>query len=184
MKNILCSLSVLLILISCREPQARRPVSVKTGTTFIQESIDRNKQLLAFEEEQIRTIIERDTVHTYISSPNGYSYYYNIKNESANYYPKTDDVIKLSYEIRTIDDTIIYAKEDVGEQTIKVDKVELFPGLRTAVKLIKEGETMTFVFPSALAHGYHGDNNKIGTNVPIICTVTLLDIVEIAEGTN
>lgn len=184
MKKILFSLSIFLILISCREPQARRPVSVKTGTTFIQESINRNKQLLAFEEEQIRTLIEKDTVHTYISSPNGYSYYYNTKNETASYYPKTDDVIKLSYEVKSIDNTLIYSKEDIGEQTIKVDKVELFPGLRTAIKLIKEGETMTFIFPSALAHGYHGDNDRIGTNIPIICTVTLLDIIETAGTTN
>jgi len=181
MKKILFSVSIILTLISCREPQARKPVSVRTGTTFIQKSIDRNKQLLAFEEEQIRSIIEKDTLNNYISSPNGYSYYYNTKSKNENYTPKTDDIIKLSYSIKDIKNDIIYTKEDIGQQTIKVDKVELFPGLRTAIKLIKEGETMTFIFPSALAHGYHGDNNKIGTNIPVICTITLDEIIEKAN---
>jgi FKBP-type peptidyl-prolyl cis-trans isomerase len=57
-----------------------------------------------------------------------------------------------------------------------VDKQELFMGLRDAVKLLKEGERATFLFPSSLAFGYHGDNNKIGTNVPLKSTVTLLKI--------
>lgn len=180
MNKLLFSLITCILLISCSEPQARRPESVKSGT-FIQQSVDRSKQLLAFEEEQIQSIIAKDTLHTYITSPNGYWYYYNQKNETTSYYPKTDDVIKLSYDIRNIDNTVIYSKKDIGEQTIKVDKTELFPGLRTAVKLINTGETMTFLFPSAMGHGYHGDDDRIGTNIPLISTVTLLDIIEISK---
>ena len=37
-------------------------------------------------------------------------------------------------------------------------------------------EKVTFIFPSHMAFGYHGDNKKIGTNEPLICTVTLNDI--------
>ena len=35
---------------------------------------------------------------------------------------------------------------------------------------------VTFLFPSHMAYGYHGDDRRIGTNEPIICTVTLNDI--------
>ena len=41
---------------------------------------------------------------------------------------------------------------------------------------VKKGETISFLFPSHMAYGYHGDDDKIGTNQPIICTVTLNDI--------
>ena len=37
-------------------------------------------------------------------------------------------------------------------------------------------ETISFLFPSHMAYGYHGDDQKIGINQPIICTVTLKDI--------
>jgi len=49
-------------------------------------------------------------------------------------------------------------------------------GLRHAVKLMHKGETVSFIFPSHMAYGYLGDKEKIGTNVPLICKVTLNDI--------
>ncbi len=36
-------------------------------------------------------------------------------------------------------------------------------------------EKIAFLFPSHVAYGYHGDERRIGTNEPIICTVTLND---------
>ena len=42
---------------------------------------------------------------------------------------------------------------------------------------MKKNETVTFLFPSHIAYGYHGDNKKIGTNQPLICTVTLRNFV-------
>ena len=41
---------------------------------------------------------------------------------------------------------------------------------------MKEGEVVTFIFPSHKAFGYYGDKNKIGTNIPIITKVSLHSI--------
>lgn len=43
-------------------------------------------------------------------------------------------------------------------------------------KLLKEKETATFLFPSSLAFGYHGDNDKIGANIPLKTTISILEI--------
>jgi hypothetical protein len=43
---------------------------------------------------------------------------------------------------------------------------------------MKEGEVVTFIFPSHKAFGYYGDKDKIGTNVPIKTKVTLHSITE------
>ena len=51
-----------------------------------------------------------------------------------------------------------------------------FSGLREGLKLMKEGESITFIFPSQKAYGYYGDENKIGRNVPLICEVSLLKL--------
>ena len=48
-------------------------------------------------------------------------------------------------------------------------------GLRDGIKLMKKGETVTFLFPSHMAFGDHGANKKITTIEPLICTVTLND---------
>ena len=57
-----------------------------------------------------------------------------------------------------------------------MDQEELFTGLREGLKLMKAGETYTFIFPSQKAYGYYGDENKIGRNTPIISQVTVNSI--------
>ena len=41
---------------------------------------------------------------------------------------------------------------------------------------MKEGESITFLFPSQKAYGYYGDEEKIGSNVPLVCDVSLLKL--------
>ena len=71
---------------------------------------------------------------------------------------------------------IIYSKEELKPQIYLVDKQNIMMGLRDGIKLMKKGETVTFLFPSHMGFGYHGDDNKIQSNVPLICTVELKDI--------
>ncbi|QLE02952.1 gliding motility-associated peptidyl-prolyl isomerase GldI [Galbibacter sp. BG1] len=170
-------IAIVLLLTACKQPEARRPVSVKTGS-FMRQSIERNKGLLEYEEGLIDSIIKNDTINTYHASSNGYWYYFNTHDSTQVYLPKEGDVVKINYDIRTLSNDTVYSSSEIGIVDFKVDKEDYFPGLRTAVKLIKKGEQATFLFPSSLAYGYHGDDHKIGTNQPIISTITLLDIVE------
>jgi gliding motility-associated peptidyl-prolyl isomerase len=161
----------------CNDPEPRRPVSVKSGS-FSAKSVERNKQLLDLEEGLFKNLIEKDTVHTYHRSSNGYWYYYNQKADTTAYQPVEDDLVKIIYNLRSLSNDTIYSQKDIGQQLIKIDKEELFPGLRTGIKLMREGETVTFLFPSSMAFGYHGDNKKIGVNVPLISTVKLIEVME------
>ncbi|HLV62022.1 gliding motility-associated peptidyl-prolyl isomerase GldI [Galbibacter sp.] len=161
----------------CSQPKPRKPISVKTGS-FMSTSIERNKALLTHEEAIIDSIIAKDTLNHYHSSPNGYSYYFNKLDSTNNYHPKEGDVVKINYDIRTLSNQTIYSSEEIGEVTFKVDKEDYFPGLRTAVKLLSEGETATFLFPSSLAYGYHGDDHRIGTNQTIKSTIHIIEIVQ------
>jgi len=113
-----------------------------------------------------------------LASSNGFSYYYKVKNDTIDYFPKTNDLVTFTYDIRTLKNDTIYSKSDIGVITYRVDKEkeELFSGLRNSIKLLKEGEVATFLYPSSMAYGYHGDNNKINTNTPIKSTITLLKI--------
>lgn len=170
-------LLILLLLgfLSCKGPEPRRPIEVKSGS-FFKGSVERSKQLLAKEEKKIQESIGRDTAYQYVQSAAGSWYRLEIANEDAVYTPQPDDLVVLTYNIMDLNNDTIYSKEDIGILTYKVDKQELFPGLRHSVKLLKEGETGTFLFPSSLAYGYHGDNEKIGVNVPIKSTISILKI--------
>ncbi|SHJ40446.1 gliding motility-associated peptidyl-prolyl isomerase GldI [Pseudozobellia thermophila] len=175
MRSLIFVSLVLTLFASCGEAEPRRPVEVKTGS-FFKESIERNKELLEQEEKAIQRIIDNDTLHEYVHSSSGSWYYYETKNDEAVYTPRPDDLVTMTYELMSFDNDTIYSGEEIGIVKYKVDKQELFPGLRNSVKLLKEGETAVFLFPSSLAYGYHGDNNKIGINVPLKARLTLLEI--------
>jgi gliding motility-associated peptidyl-prolyl isomerase len=175
MKNKILTIITSLVLISCSQQQARKPISQSSGT-FINESIERNKVLIAEEEDKIDKFIKNDSLNHYISSPKGYWYSYNTKINEATNTPERGDIAYFDYEIKSLDGKTIYTKEELKPQTYYVDKENILMGLRDGIKIMKKGEEITFLFPSHSGFGYHGDNNKIGTNEPLLCTVILKDI--------
>lgn len=162
----------LLQLTSCKEPQARRPISQSSGT-FLKESAERNKKLIKGEEGRIDSIIKSNPKIKYLASQKGYWYHYEIKSENDTILPKKGDITSFDYEVKDLNGNVIYTQEELKTQTYIVDKQNIMMGLRHGIKLMKKTEKVTFLFPSHMAYGYHGDNNKIGTNEPLICTVTL-----------
>ncbi|WP_111306845.1 gliding motility-associated peptidyl-prolyl isomerase GldI [Confluentibacter sediminis] len=166
-----------LAIISCKTPEARRPVSVKTGS-FIDASVERNKKLNAKEQATIKKLMAKEK-KDYIASKSGFWYYYNTKVDIDSLKtPEFGDIIKYDYDVKTLNGSVIYSKDDIKKKTYAMDREELFTGLREGLKLMKTGETVTFLFPSQKAYGYYGDENKIGTNIPLICKVTVHSISE------
>jgi gliding motility-associated peptidyl-prolyl isomerase len=163
---------------SCDSPEARRPISSKTGN-YIKSSISLNKKLYQEEKTRIDQLIKKDTSKQFISSKKGFWYAYDTKIDSDSLLtPGFNDLVDFSFNISTLDEIIIYSKEDLKPRKYLMDKQPLFTGLREGLKLLKAGESATFIFPSQLAYGYYGDENKIGTNTPIICNVTINSIIK------
>ncbi len=164
-----------IMITSCSQPQPRRAVSHSSGT-FMKESIKRNQKLVANEESQIDSIIKSNPQIKYIASDKGYWYHYDMENTTDTIKPKRGDVAFFDYEIKDIKGNVIYTQAELKPQVYYVDKQNIMMGLRDGIKLMNEGEKVTFLFPSHMGFGYHGDNNRIGTNQPLICTVMLNDI--------
>lgn len=173
--QIVLLLSALLLLANCGQPEPRRPIQQKTGKYF-GANVARNKALLEEEQRLIKSIIENDSLHHYEHSASGSWYYYIRKNDTATYFPKANDLVTIAYNVVSFDNDTIYSGEEIGIKKYKVDMEELFPGLRYSVKLLKENETATFLFPSSLGYGYQGDGDRIGVNVPLKSTLTILQI--------
>ena len=177
MMNKLLTIAILFLVFSCKTPEARRPVSVKTGS-FIDASIERNKKLNANEKAFIENLMKQQKIN-YIASESGFWYYYNNKVEIDTLKtPDFGDIVNYNYDVKNLNGGIIYSAETIKTQTYAMDKQELFTGLREGLKLMKTGETVTFLFPSQKAYGYYGDENKIGRNTPLICEVTINSITQ------
>ncbi|MFD0861330.1 gliding motility-associated peptidyl-prolyl isomerase GldI [Sungkyunkwania multivorans] len=178
MKKYITYLSFLLVLIACGEPDARRPLTKSSGT-FFKESVARNQKILEKEQQMFMQVFKRDSISNYIASESGFWYVYQVKDSLSELSPITDDVVTLQYELRDLNNRVIYSKEEVGTVKYKVDKENILTqGLREGVKLMKAGETATFYLPSSLAYGYHGDDQRVGVNVPLIATVSLKEITK------
>ncbi len=176
---ILCAIS----LVGCGQPQPRKPVQVKSGQ-FFKASVARSQELLAKEQELIKEIVAKDSSKTYMASDSGFWYAYEKKNDTSTYQLKTDDEVLLSYNLMHLNGDTIYTKATIGLIPHAIDKSKLFPGLRNAVKLLKEGEQATFIFPSSLGFGYKGDNDKIGPSTPLKSSLEVVKVVARKENIN
>ncbi len=175
MKHIVYIILLFFSAAACKSPEARRPISAKSGS-FIDKSVERNIQLNKLEEEQFKQIMDADSTNNYIAAENGFWYYYNNRVSDSLITPNFGDLVHFDYNVKTINGERIYSKSDLKTQSYAMDKQELFSGLREGLKLMRAGESATFLFPSQKAYGYYGDENRIGTNIPIICEVNIHSI--------
>ncbi len=161
---------------SCTKIQPRKPINPKPSTTLYFEAMQQNKKLNKIEDDKILELIKNDSTNTYLQSANGFWYTYITKIEENLPTPKKGDEVVLEYNITDLNDAVIYSKEELGVKKYIVDKEDFISGLQKGIKLMKTGETITFVIPSYSAFGITGDNNKIGLNQSIKSTVTLINI--------
>ncbi|RMB60462.1 gliding motility-associated peptidyl-prolyl isomerase GldI [Dokdonia sinensis] len=178
MRNAL-SLTILCftIFLSCKGPEARRPINKQSGV-YVDNSIKRNKKLIALEEQDIQKHIEKNASQEYIASPNGFWYTFVKKDSTQLVTPQVGDLVSFNYDVKTLAGTSILTTEEVGNQVYQIDQSnqDLISGLREGLKLMKPGEVVTFLLPSYQAYGYYGIDGKIGSNVIIKTTVTLNEI--------
>jgi len=164
----------ILVLVSCSTPKPRKPIVRKTAT-FLKESIERNKVINQVEEQALLDYISNDSLNNYITAPNGFWYRYKKRDSLATKLPVKGDQVIYAYEIKDVNDEILYTKEELGDRNYLVDREELISGLQDGLKLMKQGEEVVFLFPSYKAYGYSG-YKKIAGNQPLVYTVTLKEI--------
>lgn len=167
---------VMILGFSCTKVKPRKPIDPKPSTTLYFEAIQQNKVLNKIEEDKILALIKKDSTKKYTQSPSGFWYTYINKIEEDLPTPKQGDEVVLQYDITDLNDIVIYSKEDLGLKNYTIDKEDFISGIQKGIKLMKIGETITFVLPSYNAYGITGDDNKIGINQSIKSTVTLLNI--------
>ena len=172
-KNIVYLL-IFLIISSCSKSEPRKPIVRKTGS-FIDESVKRNISSNKMEEDLLNYKMQKDSLHHYINSENGFWYYYQVKDTLDHKSPEKGDIALFSYEIKNLNGSIIFSKEEIGKIQYNIGKQEMISGLHDGIQLMKEGEIVTFLFPSYKVYGYSG-NEKVRPNEPLIFTVELIKI--------
>lgn len=176
LNNIIPFFAVAALLLSCKgEQDAQRPVNHSSGN-FIKQSVERNKKIYQEQETLFMDLFKRDSIQ-YVDSKNGFWYTILSSNDSIPFQPITKgDIITYDYQIRKLDNELVYPEDQFRNQKYHVDKENIISGLRLGLKFLKKHDIARFYFPSEKAYGFHGDDNKIATNYPLIFDVKIKDI--------
>lgn len=169
-------LFVLFVVVGCKPSEARRPLQQNSGR-FIDTSVQINKARNNQEYTAIQKLVDA-AKKPFLVSDYGFWYQFTKKNEKEHYTPQFGDQVLYSYGVKNLAEKWIYPTDESVKKTYFVAQEELIAGLREGLKLMKKGESATFIFPSQMAYGYYGDNDKIGTNTPLIYEVTVHDIIK------
>ena len=182
MKHLIFTSLLSIVLLACGGNEARKPIVRKTSS-FMNESIERNKMLNQMENEVLLEKIKADSLHDYRNSQQGFWYYFDARDENSTGMPETGDEVFYRHEIRDLRDSVVYSMQELGLQSYLVDKQELITGLQDGIKLMKEGDKATFLFPAHKAYGYSG-NERIAPNQPLIYKVELVTINKLNKNEN
>ena len=169
-------LLVFFVLIGCKPSEARQPIQQNSGS-FIDTSVQINKARNDKEYSAIKRVVGK-AKYPFMVSDYGFWYQFTKKNETERYTPQFGDQVVYSYGVKKLSGEWIYPPKTTEKKTYFVAQEELFAGLREGLKLMKKGESVIFIFPSQMAYGYYGDDDKIGTNTPLIYEVTVHNIIK------
>lgn len=125
---------------------------------------------------------ETDEINQYIAHHNwkmektgtGLRYLFLVKGKGGQ--PHSGDFAKVNYRISLLDGTECYSSDKDGAKEFKVEGEDIESGLHEAVLLMHIGDKAKFILPSYMAHGMHGDDEKIPPLSAIVVDLELLEI--------
>lgn len=164
----------LISLAACKSKVVQYPVSFEDDREkFMEFSQDRNKQILAEDNELIQNYIDSTGLEFHKTS---YGFWISNPGEATSTMAKYGDMVKYKYEVRGFDNRVIYSESENGVQTVLLGRTDIPRGVHIALELIEKGDSATALFPSFMVYGGYGDRNKIAGNEPLIFKIQMLDI--------
>ena len=178
MNRLLLLFILIVTFTSCKELEARKPFTKSSGS-YTKQSIERNKDLISQEEKQIKEYIHKDSLNTYLTSNDGFWYTYTSKDSlNSTITPQVGDLAQFTYNLKDLKGRTLISKKEIGQVITQIDQSnqELISGIRDGLKIMKEGESVIFLFPSHKGYGYYGLEQKVASNTILACELTLLNI--------
>ena len=158
----------ILILVSC---DGDKKVEKPKITKHIIDSMVENLEIKynKMEDDRIRDYISRH--EPMVKTKMGFWYVVNEKNEKGREI-KDGDIVKYKRDISLCNSDTLYKDVNI----IKIGQGSEISGMHQALKLLRNGEKATFIFPSFLAHGLLGDLEKIPPKSELVYKVEIIDI--------
>jgi FKBP-type peptidyl-prolyl cis-trans isomerase len=170
-KQIILLSSFFGLLFSCNEAPAEEP---KVPKWTVEHSTKMNEQFTREDEINIRLFLSRRKDWAVKSTGSGLRYWIYEDKEG----PKAigGDRVDVKFEVKMLNDSLIYKTEDNEVSTFKVDKSDIESGVMEGIKFLSVGDKAKMIIPSHIGHGLLGDFRKIP---PLQVLVIDLELVKI-----
>lgn len=173
MTKILSILSIFVLMLSCANNNSQNNNQVVDKKQLNDLLIEKNIDMLSLESQLIDEYIMRNNLDV-IKTGTGLRY--QILYDGDGEFVKKGDVVTIEYEIRLLNDEILYSSEKEGNKTFVVGRGGVESGLEEAVLKLKRFSEAILILPSHLAYGIIGDGDKIPHRSVLIYKVKIIDI--------
>jgi FKBP-type peptidyl-prolyl cis-trans isomerase FkpA len=164
--------SYLLLLTSCTNREQPKPLAIPDIEKVKKPLEIANKHMIKTEDEQITEFISR---YQWNMTKTASGLRYLIYKKGNGLKPESGSKVKIDYEVKLINGTLIYSSRESGPKEFIIGKSNAEPGLEEGLLLMRVGDKSKLIIPSYLAYGLHGDENKIPKRATLVYDVELLD---------
>ncbi|PHR47406.1 MAG: hypothetical protein COA32_08280 [Fluviicola sp.] len=133
-----------------------------------------NKQFTKEEEFDIKLFLKRRPEWDMNETGSGLRYW--IYDDQLGENAKEDDYVDVLFEVKMLNDSLIYKTEDNEVSSFKVDKSNIETGVQEGIKYMSVGDKAKFIIPSHLGHGLLGDFRKIPPLQVLVVDIELIKI--------
>ena len=168
-------LIISLFIISCTKEQVvYAPVGSVRAKTELEESRERAKNINEVERRLMEEWMKNQKEKFY---PTSLNYWINVEGFDERELQPNNIFISYSYFIQDFEGTKVY---DIpkGFRDIPLAKVSDIKSVENALKKMKTGEEVKLLVPSSLAFGTGGDGEKIGSDIPLIINLKIIESYE------
>lgn len=173
MKKISFYTIVLILLSACSEEEVKEKKEVNWTR---EQSTHINKQFTKEEEIDIKLFLKRRTEWDMTETGSGLRYW--IYDDQPGETAKEDDYVDVLFEVRMLNDSLIYKTDKNEVSSFKVDKSNVETGVQEGIKFLSEGDKAKFIIPSHLGHGLLGDFRKIPPLQVLVIDIELLKVYQ------
>lgn len=169
----LCCLMMLIGLEACHKTKPQIPTNRIDKNQLKEKMLVYNKLCLQEENKEITNYIT-DKQLQMEHSPLGFWYSINQKGDGP--FIKKTQTVSISYSLELLNGTICEQSSKNQTKKFVVGAAQVEKGLDIAMPLFQKNTSATLIIPSYLAHGVKGDQKCIGSRMPILYHIKVINI--------
>ena len=156
-------------LFSCKKPSPQLPANkvVEKDVSSIA-LLDINKNL-SLKEDSLLEILANKTDKAFMKNEIGF--WYKIDKKTSGKQLEINDTCEISYQLKFTDNKVVL----VDNKIITIGKKQVVTGLEEGLKLLRKGESATFIVPWYLGYGMSGLENLVPPYTSLIFEVSIKD---------